>query len=161
VHQKRRREAVPDAIDDEHTVVEPNLRQQQQELLPAGPAQVILCPHPRPAGPRKVLEDCVARLVPMRIVNGLEVLNVDHSNAQTGSPTLVSVGILEWEYWVPAALDINNETNGRFVFALQMSILKLRAPEIVSQRWEAIVSKEMFKAPQILNSNAYSQIRCS
>jgi hypothetical protein len=35
-----------------------------------------------------------------------------------------------------------------------MSILKWRAPEIGSQRWEAIVSKEMFKAPQILNSNA-------
>ena len=38
--------------------------------------------------------------------------------------TALPVGILERDYWVPAALDINKETNGRFVFSLQMSILK-------------------------------------
>ena len=87
--QDRRREAVPDAVDDAHGMVEPNLRQQQQEFLSASPAQVILCPHPCPAGPREMLEDGIARFVPMRVVDGLEVVDVDHGNAQAGSRILV------------------------------------------------------------------------
>ena len=36
-----------------------------------------------------MLEDGVARLVPMRVVDGLEVIDVDHGNAKAGPRTLV------------------------------------------------------------------------
>ena len=81
--------AIAQRAIDAHGGVEADLRQQQQELLPAGPAQAVVGPHPLPAGPRKVLKDGVARLVPMRIVDGLEVIDVDHGNAQAGSGALV------------------------------------------------------------------------
>jgi hypothetical protein len=81
VPKHRRRKAVPDAINYTDAAAEADHRQQQQELLSISPAQMTLHSHPLPAGAHEMLEDGVACLVPMRIVDGLEVIDVDHGNA--------------------------------------------------------------------------------
>ena len=65
-------------------------------------------------------------------------------------------------------LDINSETNGRSIVSLLVPVpsgvlsgIASSTLLIGSQRCAAIVSKEMSKAPHILNLNAHSQIRCS
>jgi hypothetical protein len=90
----------------------------------------------------------------------------DHHRSPQSSNCL----LISWNKKIAflAALGINNETNGSFGFSFEMPILMRCAlqrchphPKTQNQLWMSVISKDMYKANQILNSNAYSQIRCS
>ncbi len=90
VPELSRRKPLPNSLNDAHGVVEPDVRQKHQDLLPTGPAEIILRPQPLAADTGEMLENGVTGIVPVRVVDGLELIDVDDGDTQAGAAALLA-----------------------------------------------------------------------
>ena len=72
-----RRKTLPDPVDDAHGILELDPWKDQQELLATDPPQDVLPTDPLATNLCKVPEDSITCIVAMRVINSLEVVNVD------------------------------------------------------------------------------------